>query len=73
MLSSLWHATGTASEDINARRWRRRLQLAGRVRPVLGVHRFVAKSPKGLAAGGGETRTLARLLKRRLVVAAMVG
>ena len=45
---SLWHADGTTGENDNARTWRRRLQLGGRVRPVPGYHRVVGKHPKGV-------------------------
>jgi hypothetical protein len=48
-----WHACGTASEDDPRILWRRWLRLDRRVRPVLGDHRLVGKSPEGLAAGGG--------------------
>ena len=46
-----WHACGTASEDDPRTPWRRWLRLDRRMRPVLGNHRLVGKSPKGLAAG----------------------
>jgi hypothetical protein len=48
-------------------------QLNRRVRPVLGDHRLVGKSPEGSRQLGGETRTLARRLKGSLVAAHLVG
>jgi hypothetical protein len=48
-------------------------QLARRVRPVLGDRCLVGKSPEGSRQPGWETRTLARLLKRCLVAAALAG
>src|SRR5215218_7328937 len=41
--------------------WRRRLHLVGKVRPVLGDHRLVGKSPKGSRQPGGETQSPRRL------------
>jgi hypothetical protein len=41
-----WHACGTASEDNPRTPWRRWLRLDRRVRPVLGDHRLVGKSPE---------------------------
>jgi hypothetical protein len=41
-----WHACGTASEDDPRTPWRRWLCLDRRVRPVLGDHRLVGKSPE---------------------------
>jgi DDE superfamily endonuclease len=43
----LWHAGGTAGASYDAPTWRRRLQLDCRVRPVLGDHCLVGKSPEG--------------------------
>jgi hypothetical protein len=43
---SLWHAGGTTGENDGAFTWRQRLLLGQRVRPVLGDHRSVAKSPE---------------------------
>ena len=67
----LWHAGGTAGENDDAPTWRRRLPAGRRVRPVLGDHRLVGKSPEGSRQPGGETRTLARLLTGCLVAAAL--
>jgi hypothetical protein len=41
-------------------------QLDRRVRPVLGDHRVVGKSPEGSRQPGAETRTLARLFRSYL-------
>jgi hypothetical protein len=43
----LWHAGGTAGENDSARTWPLRLQLDCLVRPDLGDHRLVGKSPEG--------------------------
>jgi hypothetical protein len=59
----LWHVGGTAGENDGARTWPLRLQLDCSVRPVLGDHRLVGKSPEGSRQPGGETRTPTRLLK----------
>ena len=66
-----WHASGTAAEDDPSIRLRRWLHRDRPVRPVLGEERIVAKSPEGLRQPGGETRTLARLLKWCLVAAVL--
>ena len=42
-----WHACGTTSEDDPRTPWRHWLRLDRRVRPVLGDHRLVGKSPEG--------------------------
>jgi hypothetical protein len=42
-----WHASGTAAEDDPGIRLRRWFRLDRRVRPVLGDHRLVGKSPEG--------------------------
>jgi hypothetical protein len=41
-----WHACGTANEDDPRTPWRRWLRLDRRVRPVVGDHRLVGKSPE---------------------------
>jgi hypothetical protein len=43
-------------------------QLGQRVRPVLGDHCLVDKSPEGSRQSAGETRTLAHLMNGGLVV-----
>jgi hypothetical protein len=48
-------------------------RLGRRGRPVLGDHRLVGKRSKGSRQPGGETRTLARLLKAYLVAATLAG
>jgi hypothetical protein len=42
-----WHSSGTASEDDPWTPWRRWLGLDRMVRPVVGGHRLVGKSPEG--------------------------
>jgi hypothetical protein len=42
-----WHACGTVGEDDPRTPWRRWLRLDRRVRPVLGDHCSVGKSPEG--------------------------
>jgi hypothetical protein len=53
----LWHAGGTVGENEDARTRRRRLLARQRVRPVLGDHHLVGKSPEGSRQSCGETRT----------------
>jgi hypothetical protein len=49
-----WHAYGTVGEDDPRTPWRRWLRLDRRVRPVLGDHRLVGKSPEGSRQLGGS-------------------
>jgi hypothetical protein len=53
----LWHAGGTAGENVDASTERLLLPLSQAVRPVLGDHRLVGKSPEGSRQPGGDSNS----------------